>query len=100
MRCGLYEKLLKDNTLLQPDEYIFLCTGSNSTFERNKTRKKKLPGPWIDASFTDHQNEFYEMLARKIPNSRSISTNGKNKTYVSEIIAEILNVQELEDKDL
>lgn len=100
MRCGLYEKLVKDNTLLQPDEYIFLCTDNNSTIKRNETREKELSKLWIDASFTDYQNEFYEMSARKIPNSRSISTKGKNKTYVSEIIAEILNVQELEDKDL
>ena len=100
MRCGLYEKLLKDNTLVQPDEYIFLCTDNNSTIERNETREKELSKSWIDASFTDYQNEFYEMSARKITNSRSISTKGKNKTYVSEIIAEILNVQELEDKEL
>ena len=100
MQCGQYEKLFKDSTLLQPDEYIFLYANNDSIMQRNKTRGKELSKSWIDTSFTDYQNEFYETVSKKIPNSRSISTKGKNKTYVSEIIAEILNVQELEDKDL
>ena len=100
MRCGLYEKLLKDNTLVQPDEYIFLCTDNNSTIERNETREKELSKSWIDASFTDYQNEFYETVSKKIPNSRRISTAGKDKMYVSRIIAQILNVQELTDRNI
>ena len=33
-------------------------------------------------------------------NSRRISTDGKDKLYVSKIIAQILNVQELTDRNL
>ena len=40
MRCGLYEKLLKDNTLVQPDEYIFLCTDNNAQLKEMKQEKK------------------------------------------------------------
>ena len=100
MQCGQYEKLLKDSTLLQPDEYIFLYTNNDSIVQRNKTRGKKLSKLWIDSSFTDYQNEFYETVSRKISNSRRISTAGKDKLYVSKIIAQILNVQELTDRTL
>lgn len=68
--------------------------------QRNKTRGKELSKSWIDTSFTDYQNEFYEMASRKIPNSRRITTAGKDKMYVSRIIAQVLRVQELTDRDL
>lgn len=100
MQCGQYEKLLNDKTLLQPDEYIFLYTNNDNIMQRNKTRGKQLSKSWIDSSFTDYQNEFYEIISKKIPNSRRISTDGKDKMYVSRIIAQILNVQELSDRDL
>ena len=100
MQCGQYEKLFKDSTLLQPDEYIFLYTDNNSIMQRNETRAKELSKSWIDASFTDYQNEFYETVSKKIPNSRRISTAGKDKMYVSRIIAQILNIQELTDRNL
>mgnify|MGYP004559443849 CR=1 FL=1 len=100
MQCGQYEKLLADKTLLQPDEYIFLHTDNESVIERNKTRKKELSEAWIDNPFTNYQNEFYKIVAKKIPNSRIISTAGKDKMYVSRIIAQILNVQELSDRNL
>ena len=100
MQCGQYEKLFNDTTLLQPDEYIFLYTDNDSIVQRNRTRGNELLESWIDSSFTDYQNEFYETVSRKIPNSRRISTAGKDKMYVSRIIAQILNVQELTDKDL
>lgn len=100
MQCGQYEKLFNDSTLLQPDEYIFLYTNNNSIMQRNRTREKELSKSWIDSSFTDYQNEFYETVSRKIPNSRRISTAGKDKMYVSKIIAQILNVQELTDRNL
>ena len=97
MQCGQYERLFKDSTLVQPDEYIFLYANNDSIVQRNKTRGKEL---WIDTSFTDYQNEFYETVSKKIPNSRRISTDGKDKMYVSRIIAQILNVQELTDRNL
>ncbi len=100
MQCGQYEKLFNDSTLLQPDEYIFLYTNNDSIMQRNKTREKELSKSWINSAFTDYQNEFYEIISRKIPNSRRISTDEKDKMYVSEIIAKILNVQELNDRDL
>lgn len=100
MQCGQYEKLFKDSTLLQPDEYIFLYANNDSIVQRNKTRGKELSKSWIDTSFTDYQNEFYETVSKKIPNSSRISTDGKDKMYVSRIIAQILNVQELADIDL
>ena len=100
MQCGQYEKLFKDNTLLQPDEYIFLYANNESIVQRNKTREKELLKSWIDGSFTEYQNEFYEIASRKIPNSKRISTAGKDKLYVSKIIAQILNVQELNDRNL
>lgn len=100
MRCGQYERLFKDRTLLQPDEYIFLYANNDSIMQRNKTRGKELSKSWIDISFTDYQNEFYETVSKKIPNSRIISTAGKDKIYVSRIIAQILNVQELTDRNL
>ena len=85
---------------MQPDEYIFLYANNDSIVQRNKTRGKELSKLWIDSSFTDYQNEFYETVSRKIPNSRRISTAGKDKLYVSKIIAQILNVQELTDRNL
>lgn len=85
---------------MQPDEYIFLYANNDSIVQRNKTRGKELSKAWIDSSFTDYQNEFYETVSRKIPNSRRISTAGKDKIYVSKIIAQILNVQELTDRNL
>jgi len=100
MQCGQYEKLVNDSTLLQPDEYIFLYTNNNSIMQRNRTREKELSKSWINSSFTDYQNEFYETVSRKIPNSRRISTCGKDKMYVSRIIAQILSVQELTDRNL
>lgn len=100
MQCGQYEKLFNDSTLLQPDEYFFLYTNNDSIMQRNKTRGKELSKSWIDTSFTDYQNEFYEMASRKIPNSRRITTAGKDKMYVSRIIAQVLRVQELTDRDL
>lgn len=100
MQYGQYEKLLKDSELLQPDEYIFLYTNNDSTMIRNKTRGEELSESWIDCSFTDYQNEFYETISSKIPNSRRISTTGKDKMYVSRIIAQILNVRELTDMEL
>ena len=99
MLCGQYQILFDDQTLLKPDEYIFLYTNDDNIMQRNNTREKQLSKSWINASFTDYQNEFYETIARKIPNSRRISTTGKDKTYVSRIIAQILNVQELEERD-
>lgn len=95
-----YKKLFNDKKLLKPDEYIFLYTNNDTTIKRNKTREEELSKSWIDSSFTDYQNEFYEIVARKIPNSRRISTIGKDKTYVSRIIAQILNVQELSDREI
>ena len=59
-----------------------------------------MPESWIDKSFTDYQNEFYETVARKMPNSKRISTAGKDKMYVSRVIAQILHIQELSDRDL
>ena len=100
MQCGQYEKLFNDSTLLQPDEYFFLYTNNDSIMQRNKTRGKELSKSWIDTSFTDYQNEFYEMASRKIHNSRRITTAGKDKMYVSRIIAQVLRVQELTDRDL
>lgn len=85
---------------MQPDEYIFLYANNDSIVQRNKTRGKELSKSWIDSSFTDYQNKFYETVSRKIPNSRRISTAGKDKLYVSKIIAQILNVQELTDRNL
>lgn len=85
---------------MQPDEYIFLYANNDSIVQRNKTRGKELSKSWIDSSFTDYQNEFYETVSRKIPNIRRISTAGKDKLYVSKIIAQILNVQELTDRNL
>lgn len=100
MQCGQYEKLFNDSTLLRPDEYIFLYTNNDSIMQRNKTRGKELSKAWIDSSFTDYQNEFYEIVSMKIPNSRRISTTQKDKMYVSSIIAQILDVQELSDRNL
>lgn len=100
MQCGQYEKLFNDSTLVQPDEYIFLYTNNDSIMQRNRTRGKELSKSWIDSSFTDYQNEFYETVSRKIPNSRRISTARKDKMYVSRIIAQILKVQELTDRNL
>ena len=94
MQCGQYEKLFKDRTLLQPDEYIFLYANNDSIMQRNKTRGKELSKSWIDTSFTNYQNEFYETVSKKIP------TAGKDKMYVSRIIAQILNVQELTDRNI
>lgn len=99
MLYGQYQILFDDKALLKPDEYIFLYTNDDNIMQRNNTREKQLSKSWINASFTDYQNEFYETIARKIPNSRRISTTGKDKTYVSRIIAQILNVQELTDRD-
>ena len=42
----------------------------------------------------------YETVSKKIPNSRRISTAGKDKMYVSRIIAQLLNVQELTDRNI
>lgn len=95
-----FEKLFNDKELLRPDEYIFLYTNNESIIQRNKTRGKELSESWIDSSFTDYQNEFYEIVSKKIPNSRRISTAGKDKMYVSRIIAQILKVQELSDREL
>ena len=64
MQCGQYEKLFKDRTLLQPDEYIFLYANNDSIMQRNKTRGKELSKSWIDTSFTDYQNEFYETVSK------------------------------------
>ena len=58
MQCGQYERLFKDSTLVQPDEYIFLYANNDSIVQRNKTRGKELSKSWIDTSFTDYQNEF------------------------------------------
>ena len=41
MLFGLYEKLFNDETLLRPDEYIFLYTSRLNVTNRNKTREKK-----------------------------------------------------------
>src|SRR5699024_8122359 len=95
-----YEKLFNDETLLKPDEYIFLYANNDSIIQRNKTREDELSKSWLDSLFTEYQNEFYETISRKIPNSRRISTVGKDKMYVSRIIAQILNVQEFPDRDL
>lgn len=100
MQCGQYEKLFNDSTLLQPDEYIFLYADNECINQRNETREKKLSKFWIDTPFIYYQNQFYETAARKIPNSRRISTTGKDKRYVNKIIAQILNVQELTDRNL
>ena len=95
-----YEKLFNDETLLKPDEYIFLYANNDSIIQRNKTREDELSKSWLDSLFTEYQNEFYETISRKIPNSRRISTVEKDKMYVSRIIAQILNVQEFQDRDL
>ena len=95
-----YEKLFNDVKLLKPDEYIFLYANNDSIIQRNKTREDELSKSWLDSLFTEYQNEFYETISRKIPNSRRISTVGKDKMYVSRIIAQILNVQEFSDRDL
>lgn len=95
-----YEKLFNDDTLLKPDEYIFLYANNDSIIQRNKTRGDELSKSWLDSLFTNYQNEFYETISKKIPNSRRISTVGKDKMYVSRIIAQILNVQEFPDRDL
>ena len=100
MLCGQYEKLAKDNTLLKPDEYIFLYTNDETILQRNRTREKELSKAWIDASFTDYQNEFYETIARKIPQSQSVCTTGKDKEYVSRMIAKILNVPEVDKEEI
>lgn len=100
MQCGQYEKMFNDSTLVQPDEYIFLYTNNDSIMQKNRTRGKELSKSWINSSFTDYQNEFYETVSRKISNSRRISTAGKDKMYVSRIIAQILKVQELTDRNL
>ena len=95
MPFGLYEELLNDETLLKPDEYIFLYTSNSDVNSRNKTRENELPESWIDKSFTYYQNKFYESVARKMPKSRSISTAGKDLDYVSRLIAQILNVRKV-----
>ena len=95
-----YEKLFNDDTLLKPDENIFLYANNDSIIQRNKTRGDELSKSWLDSLFTNYQNEFYETISKKIPNSRRISTVGKDKMYVSRIIAQILNVQEFPDRDL
>lgn len=95
-----YEKLFNDDTLLKPDEYIFLYANNDSIIQRNKTRGDELSKSWLDSLFTNYQNEFYKTISKKIPNSRRISTVGKDKMYVSRIIAQILNVQEFPDRDL
>ena len=100
MLCGQYKNILEDEEFLKPDEYIFLYTNDDNTKQRNKTRGKELSKSWIDSPFTNYQNEFYETVAKKIPHSQRISTSGKDKKYVSRIIAQILNVQELTDRDL
>lgn len=100
MQCGQYEKLFNDSSLLRPDEYIFLYTNNDSIMQRNKSRGKELSKARIDSSFTEYQNEFYEIVSMKIPNSRRISTAQKDKMYVSRIIAQILDVQELSDRNL
>ena len=100
MQCGEYEKLLCDSTLLAPDEYIFLYTNEDNIIQRNKTRTKELSKRWVDSTFTDYQNEFYETISKKIPHSKRISTTGKAKDYVSTIIAQILNVAEIDFKEL
>ena len=99
MLFGLYERLFNDETLLKPDKYIFLYTSSSNVANRNKTREKELSKSWIDKSFTDYQNEFYETIARKIPQSKRISTTGKDKEYVSRLIAQILNVREVSNRE-
>lgn len=100
MLCGEYEKLFHDSTLLSPDEYIFLYTDEDNIIQRNRTRKKELSKQWVDSTFTDYQNEFYETISKKIPHSQRISTTGKDKDYVSTIIAQILNVAEIDFKEL
>lgn len=95
-----YEKLLHDPTILIPDEYIFLYTDEDNIIQRNKTRTKELSKHWVDNTFTDFQNEFYEIVSRKIPHSQRISTTGKAKEYVSTIIAQILNVPEIDSQEL
>ena len=99
MLFGLYEELFNNQTLLKPDEYIFLYTSILNVTNRNKTREKELSKSWIDKSFTDYQNEFYKTIARKIPQSRRISTTGKDKEYVSRLIAQILNVREAPNRE-
>ena len=95
-----YFKLFEDGELLMPDEYVFLYTDDDNTRQRNSTRGKKLSEEWIGSSFTEFQNKFYEAAANVIPHSQRISTSGEEKNYVSRIIAQILNVQELTDRDL
>ena len=95
-----YEELFYDESFLKPDEYIFLHTNNDSTIQRNETRENKLSESWIDNCFTKYQNEFYEIVSQKIPNSKIISTAGKDKEYVSKIIAETLKVKKLSEKDM
>ena len=87
MLCGEYEKLFHDSTLLSPDEYIFLYTDEDNIIQRNRTRKKELSKQWVDSTFTDYQNVFYETISKKIPHSQRISTTDRDKEYVSRIIA-------------
>jgi hypothetical protein len=75
-----------------------LYTDDYNIVQRNLTRSNELPKSWIDEVFTQYQNEFYEIIAKKMPNSRSISTTGKDKAYVSKIISRILDVQEFMDR--
>ena len=93
-----YKELFNDETLLKPDEYIFLYANNDNIIQRNKTRNDELSKSWLDSLFTNYQNEFYETISKKIPNSIRISTDGKDKMYVSRIIAQILNVQEFPDR--
>lgn len=93
-----YENLIKDETLIKPDEYIFLYTDTYNTEKRNETRLKKLSKEWIDKRFTDYQNEFYFIIEKKIDKSKLISTTGKDKEYISTRIANILGVKEKEQE--
>lgn len=47
-----------------------------------------------------YEKLFYETVSRKILDSRRIATAQKDKMYVSKIITQILNIQELIDRNL
>ena len=94
-----YINLFKDEEFIKPDMYYFLHTDFETTRNRNNTRTKSLEGEWIGDSFTAYQNEFYETISSKIPNSTRICTTGKEKDYVSRLIASYLKCQEVDNSE-
>lgn len=92
MPNGQFENLFNQSSLLKPDAYFFLYSDAYTIQQRNNTRENILSEKWIDLLFTNYQNEFYEKVSKKILQSKRISTTGKDKDYVSNIIAEFLSI--------